>query len=147
MDRRFDMRSMIKTNTVTQSEVKRSDRIRKTIFAFVSLVAVLLALTYQPFQWRAAAQDPMDDGDMRWVFRPIGMVGALVDDGFVPNPLAKKTYTSIDYPDSLLTTAFGINNKGNIVGFYQDANRNSHGFLYNQASLSFSAIDYSNPVC
>ena len=141
------MRSMIKTNTVTQSEVKRSDRIRKTIYAFVSFLAVLLALTCQPFQWRAAAQDPMDDGDMRWVFRPIGMVGALVDDGFVPNPLAKKAYTSIDYPGALLTTAFGINNKGNIVGFYQDGNHNSHGYVYDQGSSRFSSIDYSNSVC
>jgi len=88
-----------------------------------------------------------DDMDMRWFFRPIGMVGALVDDGFVINPLADKAYTGIDYPGALLTSAFGINNSGNIVGFYQDANHNSHGFFYNRVTSSFASIDYPNPVC
>src|SRR5262249_45322137 len=79
--------------------------------------------------------------------RPIGMVGALVDDGFVVNPTADKAYTSIDYPAALRTSAYGINNKGNIVGFFQDANKNTHGFFYNRVTGSFASIDYPNPVC
>ncbi|HEY3135438.1 MAG TPA: hypothetical protein VGL29_05250 [Blastocatellia bacterium] len=142
------MRNMVRTNIVTQTTVKYRNRTTKTICAFVSFIAVLLALTCPSFQRRATAQDQMDDDmDMRWFFRPIGMVGALVDDGFVPNPYADKAYTSIDYPGAVLTSAFGINNKGNIVGFFQDASKNSHGFFYNRVTSSFASIDYPNPVC
>jgi len=88
-----------------------------------------------------------DDMEMRWYFRPIGMVGALVDDGFVANPTADKAYSSIDYPGALLTSAFSINNRGDIVGFYQDASKTLHGFLYNGVTSSFASIDYPNPVC
>src|SRR2546428_13139367 len=142
------MRNIVRTNIVMQTTVDNSNRTRKTIFAFVSFVAVLLALACPSFQRRATAQDQMDDDmDMRWVWRPIGMAGALVDDGFVPNPYADKAYTSIDYPGALLTSAFGINNKGNIVGFYQDASKNLHGFFYNRVTSSIASIDYPNPVC
>jgi hypothetical protein len=138
----------MKNNLVTQTTVQDSNRTGKTICAFVSFIAVLLALTCPSFQWRATAQDRMDDDmDMRWVWRPIGMAGALVDDGFVPNPTADKAYASIDYPGALLTSAFSINNAGNIVGFYQDASKNLHGFFYNRVTASFASIDYTDPVC
>ena len=140
------MKSMVITQIVTQTTVKPGNRTRKTIFSFVSFVAVILALICPSFQRRVTAQMD-DDMDMRWVWRPIGMVGATVDDGFVVNPFADKAYTSIDYPNALLTSAFGVNKSGNIVGFYQDANRKLHGFLYDPVRSSFASIDYPNPVC
>lgn len=140
------MRSILRTNIATQTTVEHSKRTRKTICAFVSFVAVLLAVTCPSFQRRVTAQMD-DDMDMRWVWRPIGMVGAMVDDGFVINPYADNAYTSIDYSGAVLTSAFGINKAGNIVGFYQDANKNLHGFLYKRATSSFDSIDYPNPVC
>ena len=138
------MTSIVKTNT----SVKHNNRTRKTIWGFISFVAVLLALTCPTLQFQASARRQMhDDMDMRWFFRPIGMVGSTVDDGFVINPLADNRYTSIDYPNALLTSAFGINKSGKIVGFYQDTNQKLHGFLYDPATSSFTSIDYPNPAC
>src|SRR5437867_3169986 len=100
------MRTIVRTNIITQTTGDPSKRTRKTICAFVSFIAVLLALTCPSFQRRATARGQMDDDmDMRWVWRPIGMAGALVDDGFVPHPYADKAYTSIDYPGAVLTSA------------------------------------------
>src|SRR5262245_45145092 len=128
-EKEVDMRSIARANSVTPTPARHSNRIRKTIYGFGSLIAVLLALSSPSFQQRTRANYQMDDDmEMRWYFRPIGMVGALVDDGFVVNPTANKAYASIDYPGALLTAAFGINNAGNIVGFYQDASKNVHGF-------------------
>lgn len=131
-----------------QTTVKERNRIRKTILALGSFIAVLLGLTCPSFQWRASAQDPMDDDmDMRPFLRPLGMAGALVDDGFAPNPRTDPTYTRLDYPGASLTVAFDINNSGHIVGFYRDANSNFHGFVYDPRTRSFASIDYTNPIC
>ncbi|MBZ5597921.1 MAG: hypothetical protein LAN83_06325 [Acidobacteriia bacterium] len=47
-----------------------------------------------------------------------------------PLALAQGTYTQIDPPGSLLTHATGINNVGDIVGFYYDV-AGAHGFVLN----------------
>ena len=142
------MRNIIRANMVTRTPVKHCNRSRKTICVFAGSLAVLLALICPSFQRRTTANDQMDDDmDMRWYFRPIGMVGALVDDGFVINPTADKAYASIDYPGALLTSAFGINNAGNIVGFYQDTSKSVHGFFYNRVAGSFASIDNPDPAC
>ena len=39
-------------------------------------------------------------------------------------------YTTLDVPDALLTVAEGINDRGEIVGLYIDANGNQHGFVW-----------------
>src|SRR5262249_24971255 len=128
--------------------VQHNNRTRKPICRVASLIAVLLALTSPWFQQRTRATNQMDDDmDMRWYFRPIGMVGALVDDGFVINPTADKAYASIDYPGALVTSSFGINNAGNIVGFYQDASKSVHGFFFNRVTGSLASIDNPDPVC
>jgi Tol biopolymer transport system component len=51
------MRGILRTNTATKTTVEHSKRTRKTICAFVSFIAVLLALTCPSFQRRATAQD------------------------------------------------------------------------------------------
>jgi hypothetical protein len=49
--------------------------------------------------------------------------------GIVPAKLAADTYTTFDFPGVNDTRGFGINEAGNIVGLYQDVDRNIHGFV------------------
>ena len=44
-------------------------------------------------------------------------------------------FTAIDYPASVDTKAFGINNRGDIVGSYVDADGNGHGFISRKGDL------------
>jgi hypothetical protein len=48
-------------------------------------------------------------------------------------------FTPIDFPLATSTTAFGINDAGEIAGFYSDAADNSHGYIY--AGGAFSTVD------
>ena len=48
-------------------------------------------------------------------------------------------FTPINFPLATSTIAFGINDTGEIAGFYSDAIGNSHGFIY--ASGAFSTVD------
>lgn len=129
-----------------QTLQRDTNQIRKRSLTFGSFITIILALTCASSLWQSNAQDPMDDDmDMRPFVRPIGMAGAMVDDGFVPNQSNDPTYTTLDYPNALLTAAFDINNSGHIVGFYRDSA--VHGFLYNRVTRSFASIDYTNPVC
>jgi probable HAF family extracellular repeat protein len=50
------------------------------------------------------------------------------------------TYTSIDYPNAKLTNALGINNLGDIVGYYYYLSDARHGFLYSNGQ--FTTIEY-----
>jgi probable HAF family extracellular repeat protein len=52
------------------------------------------------------------------------------------NPL---TFTEIDVPGATLTAAFGINNRGQIVGVFADAGGVVHGFLLDNGN--FTQID------
>jgi len=49
------------------------------------------------------------------------------------------SYTTIDYPGASQTKAFGINNAGKIVGWYEDAT-GVHGFLYD--GTTYTTFDY-----
>jgi probable HAF family extracellular repeat protein len=53
---------------------------------------------------------------------------------------ADSRFTLIDYPDAASTQAWGINSRGDIVGFYTGADKNSHGFLFNGGR--YTAINY-----
>src|SRR5260370_20998621 len=52
---------------------------------------------------------------------------------------AGTTFTAIDFPGAVSTRAFGINDKGRVVGRYQDSGGNVHGFLLKNGA--FTAID------
>jgi probable HAF family extracellular repeat protein len=54
--------------------------------------------------------------------------------GFI---LSGNTFTSITFPGSNFTTAYGINTSGTVVGFYQ--NPHPHGFIYNNGQ--FTSVD------
>jgi hypothetical protein len=43
--------------------------------------------------------------------------------------LVNGTYTSFSYPESGATCAFSVNNKGDIAGYWDDANGVEHGFI------------------
>jgi probable HAF family extracellular repeat protein len=51
---------------------------------------------------------------------------------------ASYTFTTIDVPGAVVTAAFGINNRGQIVGVFGDAT-GGHGFLWDGAT--FTTID------
>jgi probable HAF family extracellular repeat protein len=50
-----------------------------------------------------------------------------------------QTFSSLDYPGAIATTAEGINDSGQVVGYYQDGSGAFHGFLYSGGA--FSSID------
>ena len=50
-------------------------------------------------------------------------------------------FTTIDFPNAVLTTAWGINARGDIVGSYTDAAGRSHGYLLRHGE--FTTIDFS----
>jgi probable HAF family extracellular repeat protein len=49
-------------------------------------------------------------------------------------------FRTIDFPEGTATQAFGINERGDVVGEYTDAAGNVHGFLWSNGN--FSSIDY-----
>src|SRR5579859_8152691 len=53
---------------------------------------------------------------------------------------AENRFTQIDYPGVGTTQAWGLNSRGDIVGYYTGADNNSHGFLLNGGH--YTAIDY-----
>src|SRR5438105_4114532 len=48
-------------------------------------------------------------------------------------------FTPITFPLATSTTAFSINDAGEIAGFYSDAAGNTHGFIYGGGA--FSTVD------
>src|SRR6266481_1051360 len=50
------------------------------------------------------------------------------------------TFTTIDFPGAIGTQTWGINSRGDVVGFYTSADKASHGFL--RSGDHFTAIDY-----
>ncbi len=56
-----------------------------------------------------------------------------------PSGVSEPTYTTIDVPGATLTSASRINNRGQIVGGYVDADGNGHGFLLDKGV--FTTID------
>jgi probable HAF family extracellular repeat protein len=55
------------------------------------------------------------------------MPTATTSDGFL---LKDGHLTTLQFPGSTFTQAFGVNNEDDIVGAYQDAKGNTHGFSY-----------------
>ena len=53
---------------------------------------------------------------------------------------ADNRMTLIDYPGASSTQAWGINSRGDIVGYYTGADNNNHGFLLNGGQ--YTAVDY-----
>jgi uncharacterized membrane protein len=73
---------------------------------------------------------------LRWTVRSL-VVGLIA---FVPLVFAQGTYTQIDYPGALATVCYGIDTAGDLVGEYEDASGNVHGFLLSGGT--YTTIDY-----
>src|SRR5215831_5998876 len=46
------------------------------------------------------------------------------------------TFTIIDPPDAISTSPIGINARGQIIGQYTDATRQTHGFLFEKGTFT-----------
>jgi len=68
------------------------------------------------------ATDINDKGQVTGFFKT-----ATGDDGFV---LSGGIRTTLSFPGASVTEALGLNNLGQVVGFYNDAMGNPHGFIY-----------------
>ena len=58
--------------------------------------------------------------------------------------LSKGTYSSFDFPSGTETTAIGINDSNEIVGYFVDANGAYHGFIYSNGA--FSQVDVAGAL-
>ena len=85
------------------------------------------------------------------------VVGSYTDAGVVPNPdgtvpprtvhgflWQRGRITRLDVPGSLLTVAFGVNDRGQVAGGYQDAQGTEHGFVFHRGK--YTTIDAPPPV-
>ncbi len=75
-------------------------------------------------------------GTYRLSAPPAGSYGIPGSSGFI---LEDGVYSTFDYPNSIGTHPTGINDDGDIVGLWKDANNVLHGFLLKDGS--FSSID------
>jgi len=68
-------------------------------------------------------------------------VVAQSQSGIVESPALNLTFTSIDIPGAGVVGAYGINNNGDIVGYYgTDSNANKHAFLLSNGVFTY--FDY-----
>jgi hypothetical protein len=54
------------------------------------------------------------------------------------------TFTTIDIPGAVRTTVSGINNGGDMVGYYSDGGQNTHGFYFDAGHAKFRKLDLPN---
>ena len=59
--------------------------------------------------------------------------------------MAQGTYTQIDYPGSIVTYLTGVNDTGDIVGYYADSDGVAHGFILSGATTRQSITHRSPP--
>jgi YVTN family beta-propeller protein len=61
-----------------------------------------------------------------------------------PQTALAQNFMTVDYPGATLTTVEGINNKGAMAGYYEDAQNVGHGFVLQNGV--FTNIDFPNAV-
>ena len=59
---------------------------------------------------------------------------------FLPLALAQGTYTQFDVPGAIYTFVAGIDSAGDVVGQYEDASGNFHGFFF--SGSTYATVDY-----
>jgi probable HAF family extracellular repeat protein len=65
--------------------------------------------------------------------------------GFLYDKTRTPVFTTLDVPGSSGTLAYGINDKGQVVGSYLDSTLASHGFLYDETQKSpYKTFDFQN---
>ena len=73
---------------------------------------------------------------------PERLSGVRLQQGAV-RPAPEFTFTAIDVPKATLTTASGVNARGDVVGSYRDANNRVHGYVLRKGE--FTTIDVPFP--
>jgi uncharacterized membrane protein len=58
--------------------------------------------------------------------------------------LSGGSFTTIDVPGATLTAVFGLNDLGDVVGSYIDADRARHGFLLSGGNYTTIDVDVPN---
>jgi uncharacterized membrane protein len=71
------------------------------------------------------------------------LTSATTSEGFLDK---SGVFTFLQFPGSVFTQALGIDNTGQVVGSYVDAAGNTHGFIYNIATNTYTEIDDPNAV-
>ncbi len=65
-----------------------------------------------------------------WGALPVVLLAYALTGTTIPSRAADSfSFTTIDVPGATETEASGINNAGQIVGFFKDASRKLHGFM------------------
>ena len=70
----------------------------------------------------------------------LGAITLVFALGAISNLRADNTFTSLDFPGSIATQAWGITLNGDIVGFYTSSDKAMHGFLRSRGQ--WASIDY-----
>jgi probable HAF family extracellular repeat protein len=70
----------------------------------------------------------------------VALVGFIAVPRLAPAQAVGLTFTRIDVPGAVSTEAFGINDYGQIVGYYRDATGTVHGYVLNDGV--FTRLDY-----
>ncbi len=99
--------------------------------------------TFTPIDLPGGNTSPIDINDFGQI---VGHVGLLPNDTLRGFLYAHGAFTPIDYPNALDTDAIGINNRGQVTGYFIEAdeagNRRIHGFLLNRINGVPIPIDY-----
>ena len=66
----------------------------------------------------------------------VGVASAVL---FYGKATADQPFVSFDYPGALSTVLYGINNRGDMVGAYENPQQFFHGFVYRGGQ--FTSID------
>jgi hypothetical protein len=95
------------------------------------------------------AWDMNNAGDVVGVWGKPGDHNPIVIDGIPFHGFLRDrqgNFISIDYPGSIDTHAFGINERGDIVGSYVDASFNVHGFIARPGNHQAEMIRSARPA-
>jgi hypothetical protein len=112
------------------------------------LVLVICALIFIPGRSLAGSYNYTTIGELGAIASGINNLGQIVGYDFPSKSgflFENASYTPINYPDALLTQAFGINSSGQIVGSYRyDVDGLDRGYLAipNGKTYDFTPIDY-----
>src|SRR5579863_2980656 len=80
-------------------------------------------------------------GLMKRFLIQLRLAGAIWTIGLGVNMSAQTPgYSTIDYPGATSTSAWGINNRGEVVGVYSLPDKSTHGFLWSGGQIS--SIDF-----
>ena len=80
-----------------------------------------------------------------YVIRLLIAIGLFM--GAAPNLYAQTSvFTDLDFPGATATNAWGINDANQVVGWYEDADFDQHGFIYDGAYTTLTNRTPTSPL-